>query len=95
MTPIDTKRLYVLNLPYEITEEEIKGVFSPYGTVTELKMPKNKEGKFTGFVFITYEIEEEAMRAFSELDNKVIFGRILHVRPAYENIRKKEIEERL
>jgi RNA recognition motif-containing protein len=75
--------------------KEIRGVFSPYGSITELKMPKNKEGKFTGFVFVTYEIEEEAMRAFCELDNKVIFGRILHVRPAYENVRKKEIEERL
>ena len=44
------------------------------------------DGKTKGFAFVTYSLPEEAMRAFSETDNKVIFGRILHVKPAVEDI---------
>lgn len=44
------------------------------------------DGRTKGFVFITFQLPEEAMRAFSEIDNKVFFGRILHVKPAVEDI---------
>ncbi len=46
-------------------------------------MPKDKTGTFRGFAFVQYDKSEEALRAFSELDNKVQFGRILHIRPSY------------
>jgi multiple RNA-binding domain-containing protein 1 len=59
-------------------------LFTKYGKLEEAKLPKDKEGKFKGYAFITYSMPEEAMRAFAELDNKVIFGRILHLRPSYE-----------
>ncbi len=46
-------------------------------------MPKDKTGTFRGFAFVSYDKSEEALRAFAELDNKVAFGRILHIRPSY------------
>jgi len=36
-----------------------------------------------GYCYVTYNTNEEAVLAFSELDNKIVWGRILHIRPAY------------
>jgi multiple RNA-binding domain-containing protein 1 len=36
-------------------------------------------------------LPEEAVRAFTELDNKIILGRILHVRPAFKNDKEEEL----
>lgn len=47
-------------------------------------MPKGKGGVFKGFAYITYETSEEAIRAFAEMDNKIVLGRYLHIRPAYK-----------
>jgi RNA recognition motif-containing protein len=57
-------------------------LFDKYGVVTKIKLPKNNQGKHKGYGFITYSTSEEALRAFSELDNKIIFGKILHLKPA-------------
>lgn len=91
--PVDEKRLYVLNLPFSVNEEEVRGIFTKYGSITEIKMPKDKEGKFKGFAYVSYGNETEALRAFSDLDNKIIMGRILHVRPAYVDESKVRKEE--
>lgn len=92
--PIDECRLYVLNLPYDITEEEVKEAFRKYGKVAELKMPKGKGGVFRGFAYVTYSSSGESMRAFSELDNKILFGRILHIRPSFkEDEKEAKLEE--
>lgn len=88
---VDTKRLYVTNIPYNTTEGEIRLIFEKYGTVISLKLPKGRGGTLTGFCFITFSLAEEAMRAYSELDNKIIMGRILHVRPAFEEDKKDDV----
>lgn len=47
--------------------------------MVSLKLPKESEQQSKGFAFVEYGIEEEAIRAFAETNNKVVFGRILHV----------------
>lgn len=49
-------------------------------------MPKEYDGKNKGYFFITFEKSEEALRVFAECDNKVFFGRILHIKPSLEDI---------
>lgn len=44
------------------------------------------DGTAKGYAFVTYELPQEALRAFTETDNKVLFGRILHVKPAVQDI---------
>ena len=73
---IDEKRLYVINLPFNCEENDVKAIFSKYGEVTSIKMPKDKAGKFKGFAYVSYSNNEEAIRAFGELDNKIIYVRI-------------------
>lgn len=52
----------------------------------KIKLPLEYDGKTKGFAFVTYDLPEEALRAFHELDNQVMFGRILHLKPAVEDI---------
>lgn len=47
-------------------------------------MPKGKGGVFKGYAYITYNNPEEAIRCFAEMDNKIVLGRYLHIRPAYK-----------
>lgn len=54
--------------------------------ITKVKLPKEYDGKTKGYGFVTFEKEEEAMRAFSQLDGKVLFGRIVYVKPALEDV---------
>lgn len=74
------------NFPYTISEDEVVKMFSRYGVVTKAKLPKNNDGNLKGYGFITYDKPEEALRAFSELDNKIVFGKIMHIKPALEDI---------
>lgn len=74
--------MYITNIPYTLTEEELKKGFEKYGNIKKIKLPVEYDGKTKGFAFVTYELSGEALRAFHELDNKVMFGRILHVKPA-------------
>lgn len=87
---IDTKRLFVLNLPFNVTDEEVNAEFSKYGTVESVKMPKGTGGVFKGFAYIAYSSSEEAIRAFAEMDNKIVLGRYLHIRPAYKEDKTPE-----
>jgi len=73
----------VLNLPYSITEAEFQEIFEKYGQIVETKLPKDDTGKRKGYGYITFLTEEAAISAFAELDNKVVLGRILHIKPAY------------
>lgn len=57
-------------------------------------MPKGEGGKFKGFAFVSFALSGEAMRAYIELDNKIAFGRILHVRPSFSEDKKVEKKEK-
>ena len=65
-------RLIVKNLPLTITEAKLRAAFSPHGSVTDLQLKYNKEGKFRGFAFIGYKALEEAEKAKDYLDNTYI-----------------------
>jgi len=70
------KSLYVGNLAYSTTEEDIRKLFEPYGPVAEVRMIGDK-----GFGFV--EIPEEQMAAAIEATNgKEIGGRTLTVNEA-------------
>jgi multiple RNA-binding domain-containing protein 1 len=87
---VDTCRLYVKNIPYNSTEGEVRAVFEKYGTVLQLKLPKGRGGTLTGYCFVTFAKPEEAMRAFTELDNRIVMGRIMHLLPAFEEDKPAE-----
>jgi len=75
------KTIYVGNINYQATEEDLKNVFSEYGRVTSVKIINDREtGRSKGFGFV--EMENGAERAIEELDGKEFQGRRLRVNEA-------------
>ena len=73
-------KLYVGNLPYSATEEELSALFSEAGTVTSAAIIKDREsGRSKGFAFIEMSNADEAQKAISMLNGRNMGGRDLRV----------------
>ncbi|NWV51221.1 RBM19 protein, partial [Daphoenositta chrysoptera] len=88
----ESGRLFVRNLPFTSTEEDLEKVFSKYGPLSEIHFPIDKlTKKPKGFAFITYMIPEHAVTALAELDGQVFQGRMMHLLPS--TIKKEKLED--
>ncbi len=75
--------IYIGNLSYRATEEDLRAVFAEYGTVKRVVLPTDREtGRMRGFAFV--EIIEDAQEdvAIAELDGAEWMGRPLRVNKA-------------
>ncbi|NXE94729.1 RBM19 protein, partial [Menura novaehollandiae] len=87
----ESGRLFVRNLPFTSTEEDLEKIFSKYGPLSEIHFPIDKlTKKPKGFAFITYMIPEHAVKAMAELDGQVFQGRMMHLLPS--TIKKEKME---
>lgn len=76
-------RLYVGNLPFNTTENELQELFSQAGAVQEVMLMQDKfTGKSRGFAFVTMASEQDAQNAISQINGKTIDGRALTVNEA-------------
>ncbi|XP_072271432.1 probable RNA-binding protein 19 [Pyxicephalus adspersus] len=88
----ESGRLFVRNLPYSCTEEDLEALFSKYGQISEIHFPIDKlTKKPKGFAFVTFLITEHAVKAYAEVDGQIFQGRMLHVLPS--TIKKEEEAE--
>ena len=79
-----TKSIYVGNLSYNSSEEELAQLFSEFGTVHSAKIILDREtGKNRGFAFVEMD-DEEADNAIEHLNNQEFGGRTLKVNEARE-----------
>lgn len=75
--------IYIGNLPYRATEEELGELFGAYGTVDRTSIIKERDtGRSKGFGFVEMANDEEARKAVEELDGKNFLGRNLRVNEA-------------
>lgn len=75
--------VYVGNLSYEATDEDIKDVFKEYGSVKRVQVPTDREtGRPRGFAFVEMETEDEETAAIEALDGAEWMGRTLKVNKA-------------
>lgn len=75
--------VYVGNLSYEVTEEDLTKVFAEYGTVNRVQLPTDREtGRFRGFAFVEMATEAEETAAIDGLDGAEWMGRDLKVNKA-------------
>jgi cold-inducible RNA-binding protein len=76
-------RLYVGNLPYSVTELELRDLFSGMGTITEAKIVTDRDtGRPRGFGFVEMSTEDEARKAIEELNGRDLQGRAMAVKEA-------------
>ncbi len=75
--------IYVGNLSTEVTEEDLKNLFSAYGNITSVKVIKDMySGASKGFGFIELSNQTEAQKAINELNSKDLKGKSIVVNEA-------------
>lgn len=75
--------IYVGNLSYDATENDLTQIFAEYGTVKSATMPTDREtGRVRGFGFVEMESNEEEENAITQLDGAQWMGRNLRVNKA-------------
>jgi len=76
------KSIYVGNLPWSATEDQVRDLFAEYGPVVSVKLVSDREtGRARGFGFVEGE-EPGAAAAIEALDNATFGGRTLRVNEA-------------
>ena len=76
-------KLYVGNLPFNTTENELQELFSQAGAVQEVMLMQDKfTGKSRGFAFVTMGSDQDAQKAIAEINGKTLEGRALTVNEA-------------
>ncbi|HEX6974156.1 MAG TPA: RNA-binding protein [Vicinamibacterales bacterium] len=77
------RRLYVGNLPYSATEEQLTELFSRAGKVDSVRVMRDMAtGRARGFAFVEMSNDEEAQKAISEFHEQQMEGRALVVNEA-------------
>jgi RNA recognition motif-containing protein len=75
--------IYVGNLSYEVTQEDLTSVFAEYGSVKRVQLPTDREtGRMRGFGFVEMGSDAEEEKAIEELDGAEWMGRNLKVNKA-------------
>ncbi len=75
--------IYVGNLSYQATEDDLKTIFAEYGSVKRVVLPTDREtGKMRGFAFVEMKDDAEENAAIEELNEAEWMGRVLRVNKA-------------
>lgn len=75
--------IYVGNLSYQATEDDLRSVFAEYGSVKRVVLPTDREtGRMRGFAFVEMIQDAEEDAAITELDGAEWMGRQLRVNKA-------------
>ena len=75
--------IYVGNIPYSMTEEELKNIFAQYGEVTSVRLVSDREtGRAKGFGFVEMADDAQAKAAIEAVNGSVQGGRPLKVNEA-------------
>ena len=76
-------KLYVGNLSFNTTENELQELFAQAGTVQEVMLMQDKfTGKSRGFAFVTMASEQDAQNAITKFNGQTVEGRALTVNEA-------------
>ena len=75
-----SSKLFVGNLSFDTTENDLQDAFAAHGTVTETNLMMDRAtGRPRGFGFVTMSSPEEAQKAIEALNGKSVGGRALTV----------------
>ena len=80
-------KLYVGNLPFTVTEEAVRDLFAPHGTVEKISLINDRDtGRPRGFGFVEMS-DSDASRAMQALNGKDLEGRALKINEAQDKSR--------
>lgn len=85
--------LYIKNLDDEIDDDKLRAEFSAFGTITSAKVMKDDGGKSKGFGFVCFSSPDEASKAVTEMNQRMINNKPLYVALAQrKDVRKSQLE---
>ncbi|PON48020.1 Splicing factor-like protein [Parasponia andersonii] len=73
------RKLYVVNLPWSLTVVDIKELFGQCGTVSDVEIIKQKDGRSRGFAFVTMSSGEESQAVIDKFHLQEVSGRVIKV----------------
>lgn len=85
--------LYVKNLSDDIDDDRLRAEFAPYGTITSCKIMRDEKGFSRGFGFVCYTHPDEATKAVTELNGRMIGQKPIYVALAQrKDVRRAQLE---
>ena len=81
----DSCKLLVRNVAFQATKKELRALFSAFGAVKSVRIPKKMGGKHRGFAFIELSSVQEATAAKNALSNTHLYGRHLVIENAADD----------
>ncbi len=79
----ETGRIFVRNLPYTATEEEVAALFEKFGKLTAVHILVDRGTKRSkGLAYVTFALPEDGMKAMEAIDGSIFQGRLIHLLPA-------------
>ncbi|MCQ2393017.1 MAG: RNA-binding protein [Kiritimatiellae bacterium] len=89
--PVGSVEIYVGNLSYELTEEQLRKEFEAFGTVATARVVTDKSGtRSKGFGFVVMPNRPEAEKAIAAMSEKEVMGRKMRVNEARNTIKEDE-----
>ncbi|ONK64328.1 uncharacterized protein A4U43_C07F24540 [Asparagus officinalis] len=85
------RRLYVGNLHFNITEDQLRQVFEPFGTVELVQLPLDETGHCKGFGFVQFARLEDARNAQNLNGQLEIAGRVIKVSAVTDQVGVQEV----
>jgi RNA recognition motif-containing protein len=83
------KNIFVGNVDFGATEDSIRALFEPYGTVERVSLMKDRDtGRSRGFAFVEMTDAGEADRAIEGLNGTMVGGRALNVNEARPRVER-------
>jgi len=78
---LDSGRLFLRNLSYTVTEEDLRGLLSPFGQLSEVHVPLDSTParQPKGFAYASFLFPADALSAQRSLDGSFFLGRLLHI----------------
>ncbi|CAA7263983.1 unnamed protein product [Cyclocybe aegerita] len=93
-TILETSRLFVRNLSFACTNEELADLFKPFGEISQVHIPLDSTTKqHKGVAYVTFARPANALAAYEALDKKSFQGRLLHILAAVDRRPKVEVVE--
>jgi polyadenylate-binding protein len=88
--------LYIKNLEDDIDDDKLRAEFEPFGTITSCKIMRDEKGGSKGFGFVCFSSPDEATKAVSEMNNKMIGSKPLYVSLAQRReVRRQQLESQI
>jgi len=93
LTKYQGVNLYIKNLDDEFDDDKLRGIFNQFGTITSAKVMRDAKGSSKGFGFVCFTTPEEATKAVTEMNGKIVGSKPLYVALAQrKEVRKAQLE---